>query len=107
VRHASAHRSAHQASRRDGMRWQVAAAIAVAVVVVAVGAGLAAANIARPSPTPLRVVVSASPTITPSPTPVDEATLFHQPVSAGCATADGLWVVTNGGGLLRYDGTTW
>ena len=89
------------------MRWPVAVAIAALVVVVAVVAGLAAAAIGRPAPTPLRVSVTPSPTVIPSPTPADPAVLFKQPVSAACGTTDSVFVVTNGGGIMRYDGTSW
>ena len=89
------------------MRAGVASIIAVVAVLVAIGAGLGVARLSRPSPTPIRVVVSPTPVVTPSPTPVDEAALFRQPLSSGCATARSIWVVTNGGALLRYDGTEW
>jgi hypothetical protein len=65
-------------------------------------------RVARPpAPTPRRVSVTVAPTTTPSPSPLDEATLLRQPLSSGCATAQSVWIVTNGGGLLRYDGTSW
>ena len=90
------------------MRSGVAAAIAVLAILAAVGGGLAFSRIARgPAPTPQRVSVTATPAVTPSPTPVDEVALFRQPLSAGCATSQSVWIVTNGGGLLRYDGTNW
>ena len=89
------------------MRTSVAAAIAVLVVLVAVGIGLAGGRVFAPSPTPNRVNVTFTPAPTPSPTPYDEAALFREPVSGGCATNGGVWVITNGGGLLRYDGTRW
>ncbi len=90
------------------MRTGVAVAIAALVVLAAIGGGLAFARIARqPAPTPRRMSVTASPTATPSPTPFDEASLFRQPLSSGCATAQSVWIVTNGGGLLRYDFTAW
>jgi len=90
------------------VRSATAAAIAVLTVVVAIGGGLAIARITRPpAPTPVRVSVTAPPTAVPSPTAVDEAALFRQPLSSGCATTQSVWVVTNGGGLLRYDGSAW
>jgi hypothetical protein len=89
------------------MSWRVAAAIAVLVVLAAVSGGLVIGTIARPAPTPIRVSITASPTFTPSPTPADPAVLLRQPVSAACATTDAVWIVTNGGGILRYDGTLW
>ncbi|TMC32728.1 MAG: hypothetical protein E6J24_12780, partial [Chloroflexi bacterium] len=89
------------------MSWRVAAALAVLSVLAAAGIGLGSGRLFRPSPTPHVVSVTFTPAPTPSPSPIDEATLFRQPLSAGCATAQGVWIVTNGGGLLRYDGDTW
>ncbi len=86
----------------------MAAALAVLAVMAAVGIGLASSAIFRPpAPTPIRVSVSSTPAPTPSPTPYDEAALFRGPISGGCATAAGVWLITDGGGLLRYDGTQW
>lgn len=89
------------------MRPTVAIGVAVAVVLVAVAGGLTLGRIARPSPTPQHVVVTFTPAPSPTRVPVDEATLFRQPISAGCATASSVWLVTDGGGILRYDGTSW
>lgn len=89
------------------MRSVTAAGLAVLAVLAAVGVGLAAGRVARPAPSESPPVVALTSAPAPSPTPVDEATLFHQPLSAGCATTDVAWVVTNGGGLLRYDGAHW
>lgn len=88
------------------MRSSTAAIIAAVVVVAAVGVGLAAGRLARP-PAPTPVVITFTPVPTASPKPVDENALMRQPLSAGCATSDAVWVVTNGGGLLRYDGEHW
>ena len=89
------------------MRASVAAIIAVLAVLAAVGVGLASSRLFTPAPTPVRVNVTFTAAPTPSPTPYDEAALFRQPLSGGCATTGGVWLVTNGGGLLRYDGTQW
>ena len=90
------------------MRASVAAIIAVLAVLAAVGIGLASVRLFAPTPTPIRVNVTFTPAPTPSPTPYDEAGLFRaQPLSGGCATSGGIWIVTNGGGLLRYDGAQW
>ncbi len=86
------------------MRPGVALLVGVLAVLAAVGGGLALGRLARPSPTPVRVIVTATPTATPARTPLDETALFKQPLAAGCATAEAVWIVTNGGGLLRYDG---
>ena len=89
------------------MRTSVAATLAVLAVLAAVGVGLASGKVFAPTPTPNRVNVTFTPAPTPSPTPYDEAALFREPVSGGCGTNGGVWVVTNGGGLLRYDGNRW
>ncbi|MDQ2951792.1 MAG: hypothetical protein M3R54_05970 [Chloroflexota bacterium] len=84
------------------MRTGVAAGIAVLAVLAAVGIGLAGGRVFAPSPTPHRVTVTFTPAPTPSPTPYDEAALFREPISGGCATQTSVWVITNGAGLLRY-----
>lgn len=90
------------------MRASVAAILAILAVLAAVGIGLASSRLFTPAPTPVRVNVTFTPAPTPSPTPYDEAALFRsQPLSGGCATSSGVWVITNGGGLLRFDGTQW
>jgi hypothetical protein len=69
------------------------------MVVIAVGAGAAVGVVTRPAPA------------TPSPTPVATATpepdtgplVFKQPLTAGCATDDAVWVVSDGGGIGRFD----
>lgn len=88
------------------MRSATAAVLGALAVLAAVGIGLSAGRVARPAP-PTAPVVTFTPAPTPSPTPLDEAALFRQPLSGGCATTDDVWVVTNGGGLLRYDGEQW
>jgi hypothetical protein len=96
------------AAPAQGLRATVAVGIAALVVVLAVGGGLLVARVVpHPSPPPTRVSITFAPTATPTPTPVDEATLFKQPVSSGCATPSSVVLVTDGGGLLRYDGTEW
>ena len=90
------------------MRASVAAIIAVLLVLGAVGLGLASGRLFAPAPTPVRVNVTFSAAPSPSPTPYDEAAVFRaQPLSGGCATTGGVWIITNGGGLLRYDGAQW
>jgi hypothetical protein len=83
------------------------AIIAVLLVVAAITSGLAIGTIARPRSTP--VVVIPSPTVAPTPTPAPttDPVVFQQTFSGGCSTEQAIWVVTNGGGLLRYDGRDW
>jgi len=83
-----------------------AAIIAVLLVIAAVGGGLAIGTIARPSPSPRP---TARPTAAPTPTPLPttDPAVFRQTLSSGCATEQGLWVVSNGGGLVRYNGKDW
>src|SRR5437899_8448284 len=76
------------------------------MLVIAIGAGAAAGIVTRPTPTPVP---------TPLPTPVPTATpepdtgplVFQQPLTAGCASDDAAWVVSDGGGIGRFDGTKW
>ena len=92
----------------NGVSARAAIGLGVLLVAAAIGLGLGLGRLARPpEPTPRHVSVTAPPTPSRTPVPVDVATLFSQPVSAACATAQSVWVVTNGGGLLRYDGTAW
>jgi len=81
--------------------------IAVLLVVAAIGAGLAIGTIARPSPTPQPTPQRTVAVPTPTPVPTTDPQVFRQSLSGACATEQGLWVVTNGGGLLRYDGKDW
>jgi hypothetical protein len=70
------------------------------MLVLAVGAGAAFGVVTRaaPSPTP-------APTAAPAPTPEPDTgpLVFKQPLSAGCATSDAVWVVSDGGGIGRFD----
>jgi hypothetical protein len=79
--------------------------IAVLLVVAAIGGGLAVGTIARPRATPRPTPTVAVPT--PTPVPTTDPSVFRQTLSAGCVTEQGLWVVSNGGGLIRYDGKDW
>jgi hypothetical protein len=84
-----------------------AAIIAVLLVVAAIGGGLAIGTVSRPRATPR--VATPAPTVAPTPTPLPttDPAVFRQTLSSGCSTEQGLWVVTNGGGLVRYDGKDW
>ena len=81
--------------------------IAVLLVIAAIAAGLAIGTIARPSPTPQPTPVRTVAVATPTPVPTTDPQVFRQTLTGACATQQGLWVVTNGGGLLRYDGQHW
>ena len=81
--------------------------IAVLLVVAAIGAGLAIGTVARPSPTPRATPVRTVAVPTSTPVPTTDPQVFRQSLTGACATGQGLWVVTNGGGLLRYDGEHW
>jgi hypothetical protein len=81
--------------------------IAVLLVVAAIGGGLAIGTIARPSPTPRPTPAPTVAVPTRTPVPTTDPQVFFQQLSAGCATDQGLWVVANGGALLRYNGKDW
>ena len=70
------------------------------MVVIAVSAGAAVGLVTRPAP-------PAEPLATPAPTPTPEPDtgplVFKQPLAAGCATDDAVWVVSDGGGIGRFD----
>lgn len=86
-----------------------AAGLAILLVLAAVGAGLGASVVARrptPAATPLPVAATPAPT-TPAPSPTTDPAVFRQPLAAGCPTADGVWVASDGGSLITYDGETW
>src|SRR5712691_6260048 len=93
-----------------GMRLQTGTAIVAvfAMLVIAIGAGAAAGIAARRSPT---LIPTPVPTVTPIPSPTPEPDtsplVFEQPLASGCASADAVWVVSNGGGIGRFDGRRW
>jgi hypothetical protein len=71
------------------------------MLVVAVGAGAAVGMLTRPTPTEAPPSPTPLPTVTPEP---DTAPLvFKQPLVTGCATDDAVWVVSDGGGIGRFD----
>lgn len=79
---------------------------AALLIVVAALAGLGAATLlARPVPAATAPLPSL-----PAPTRAaaqSDEDLWLQPLSAGCATADAVWVVSEGGGIGRFDGQRW
>jgi hypothetical protein len=81
------------------LRTTTALAVAAVMLVVAIGAGAAVGVLARPTPTPEPPV----PTPTATPQPDTGPLVFKQPLVAGCATDDAIWVVSDGGGIGRFD----
>lgn len=71
------------------------------MLVVAIGAGAAVGVVTRATPT----APPPSPTLPPAPTPEPDTgpLVFKQPLTAGCATDDAVWVVSDGGGIGRFD----
>lgn len=87
----------------------IATVAAVSLVVIAILAGNGAARL-RPAPSSSPRTASAA--VTPasaSPTEVPDTgpLVFRQPLSAGCAAGDGVYVVSDGGGIGRFDGERW
>ncbi|MDO8562474.1 MAG: hypothetical protein Q7S25_01380 [Candidatus Limnocylindria bacterium] len=58
--------------------------------------------LAAPSPSGTSVPLAA-----PSPSADTETLVFAQPLSAGCATDAGVWVVADGGGVARFADGRW
>src|SRR5207237_1144392 len=56
--------------------------------------------VTRPTPS---VEPSARPVPTATPEPDTGPLVFKQPLTAGCATDDAVWVVSDGGGIGRFD----
>jgi hypothetical protein len=77
------------------------------LIVAAIASGLAIGTIARSSPTPRPTPQPTIAVPTPTPVPTTDPQVFRQSLTGACATQQGIWVVTNGGGLLRYDGEHW
>ena len=85
----------------------VAVIVSLVLVLVAATGGFAASRLAArptpsPSPTPTPFV-RASPTVPPDTGPL----VFTQPLSAGCAAGDGVYVVSDGGGTGRFAFDRW
>ena len=70
------------------------------MVVIAIGAGAAVGVVTRPAPS---VEPTATPVPTVTPAPDTGPLVFKQPLTAGCATDDAVWVVSDGGGIGRFD----
>lgn len=84
--------------------------IALLLVVFAAGIGIVVGQRARPSPTP-RPAPSPTTMALPSATPLDPAEVqrraFAQPLVAGCATSQAVWLFSDGGASVRWDGRIW
>jgi len=83
------------------------AVIAVVVLIaVAVAGGVGASRLARPAPSPSP---SPRPFIVQSPAPTIDTGpfVFTQTLSAGCAAGDGVYVVSDGGGIGRFAADRW
>jgi hypothetical protein len=84
----------------------VAAVLSIVLVVVAVAGGFAASRLTRPVPSPAPTptpFVRASPTEAPDTGPL----VFAQPLSAGCAAGDAVYVISDGGGIGRFALDRW
>lgn len=81
------------------------AAAALVVLALIVGGGAARLKTVAP-PT-----ASAAPSTAAQPAPTEPPDtgplVFRQPLSAGCAAGDGVYVVSDGGGIGRFDGDGW
>jgi hypothetical protein len=83
-----------------------AAVASLILVSVAVFGGVGASRLARPTPSPSptrTAVVRPSPTEPPDTGPL----VFTQPLSAGCVAGDGVYVVSDGGGIGRFAFDRW
>lgn len=84
--------------------------IAMLLVASAAAAGVALGERARPAPT-ARPVPSPTAVALPVATPVDPAEVerraFAQPLSGGCATSGAVWLVADGGAVVRWDDRVW
>jgi hypothetical protein len=86
------------------LRTSTALAAAAIMLVVAIGAGAAAGLVTRPAPSP---TPSPAPSPTATPEPDTGPLVFQQPLAAVCATENAVWVVSDGGGIGRFDGERW
>lgn len=90
-----------------GQRELTAAAIALALVALASLAGVGASRVLGRPATPPPVARTSAP---PAPSPTEPDTgpfVFAQQLSAGCAAGGGVYVVSDGGGIGRFDGERW
>jgi hypothetical protein len=75
--------------------------VVAVMVVIAISAGAAVGVVTRPAPS---VEPRPTPVVrTATPVPDTGPLVFKQPLAAGCATNDAVWVVSDGGGIGRFD----
>jgi len=76
------------------------------LVALAVAGGIGASRLARPTPSPSP---SPRPVVVRSPEPTIDTGpfVFTQTLSAGCAAGDGVYVVSDGGGIGRFAEDRW
>ena len=96
-----------QPRRPSDQSLLIAVGVSVALVAVAILGGVGISRLARapapsPSPTPTPFV-RISPTEPPDTGPL----VFTQPLSAGCAAGDAVYVVSDGGGIGRFVFDRW
>jgi hypothetical protein len=84
------------------------AASAILIAVAVIG-GTSVARLSAQSPSPAPTVARPNPaTPGPTPSPVDTAPfVFTQPLSAGCAAGDAVYVVSDGGAIGRFAFDRW
>lgn len=96
------------ASRPPDRSLGYAIAASVALVIVAILAASGAARLtsgtATPSPTVVPATAAASASAEP---PATGPFVFTQPLSAGCAAGDAVYVVSDGGGIGRFAFDIW
>ena len=81
---------------------------AVLLIAVAVASGVGASRLARPAARPSPTVVRPTPALPASAEPPStEPLVFTQTLSAGCAAGDGVYVVSDGGGIGRFAADRW
>ena len=94
------------ASRSPDRSIVFATIASLVLVVIAVLGASGLSRLARPTPTPSpppSAIVRATPTETPD----TSAFVFTQPLSAGCAAGDAVYVVSDGGGIGRFAFDRW
>lgn len=80
------------------------AGAALLVMVAGIGGLVAGGLVARPSTPSATAVPFSTPARTSA---LADEEVFVQPLSAGCSTREAVWVVSDGGGIGRWDGQRW